>query len=107
MTRKEKRIELIREFLSNYNAAVNSLPSESLDTLILGLEEDLDTLPSAHAHEDNVSVHFFDAKLMGEIEAVHFYPGKVKYDVSVAVDVEGHTTKLYNIDSAFISSIKS
>lgn len=38
-----------------------------------------------------------------EILCVHFYPGKVKYDIEVTLS-DGTTTRLYNIDSCFVVS---
>jgi len=39
--------------------------------------------------------------LRAEILAVHFYEGKVKYDLSIPV-FDGPPTRVYNIDSCFV-----
>lgn len=61
------------------------------------------TLPSQYQIGDNCFVTIFSAKLIGEVTAVHFYTGKVKYDLEVLAGV-GLKTRIYNIDSVFVTS---
>lgn len=64
-------------------------------------------LPSAHQGGDEVFVRFNEqSELTGAVHAVHFYAGKVKYDIDVFVDAENFT-RVYNVDSAFITSMKN
>jgi|SRR6185369_5012426 len=62
-------------------------------------------LPSAHQMGDEVWVHLWVSKFCGYINGIHFYEGKVKYDIKVYGQGELYT-KLYNIDSAFVSKDK-
>lgn len=59
-------------------------------------------LPSGHQMGDTRFINFWGAEIIGEVCGVHFYPGKVKYDFKVFGD-DGGETKIYNIDSAFVS----
>lgn len=68
------------------------------------------TLPSLHQIGDKVI--FSIAQRLGEkpysfiveIKAVHFYPGKVKYDIEIPIAGEV-PTRIYNIDSCFVKKI--
>jgi hypothetical protein len=62
-------------------------------------------LPSAHQFGDNVWVNLWGTELIGEICAVHFFLGKVKYDVKTFGE-DGDYTKLYLVDSAFVTAKK-
>lgn len=64
---------------------------------------DILKLPSAFQHEQNVSITFFfpECRIFGIIKGVHFYGGKVKYDIELQGN-EGSTTRIYNVDSAFV-----
>lgn len=59
-------------------------------------------LPSGHQMEDRIWVCLWSTRFGGQIDGVHFYHGKVKYDVKVFGE-NGDYTKMYNVDSAFIS----
>lgn len=59
-------------------------------------------LPSAHQMGDEVWLCLWSAKIVSEIHAIHFYEGKVKYDLIVHGD-NGQQTRVYNIDSAFVT----
>ena len=65
-------------------------------------------LPSAFQIEDVVIVDLgVSGAFNGVITKVHFDPGKITYDVSVAYSFgptgdEHHTTRIHNIDSAFV-----
>lgn len=59
-------------------------------------------LPSAHQIKEGVWLCLWSAKIVSEILAIHFYEGKVKYDLIVFGD-DGQQTRLYNVDSAFVS----
>ena len=59
-------------------------------------------LPSAHQIGSSVFLQLWSARIVSEIHAVHFYEGKVKYDLIVFGD-NGEQTRLYNIDSAFVT----
>lgn len=65
------------------------------------LEEKL-KLPSAHQIDDEVWLNFWSKKIIVKINAVHFYPSKVKYDVEAFGD-NGETTRLYNVDAAVLT----
>lgn len=73
--------------------------AENPDTLLL---------PSAHQFDDEVFLRLWGDDIIGRILGVHFYPGKVKYDLEVfAGDAQPETektefTRLYNVDSAFV-----
>jgi hypothetical protein len=62
------------------------------------------TLPSANQIGDQVWLNLWRESIATEVSAVHFYPGKVKYSLNVSVR-GGGTTRLINIDSAFVSKI--
>lgn len=66
---------------------------------------DILTLPSAHQIGDAVWFNLWSTSLVSEVAAVHFYPGKVKYSLDVNVRGGEGTTRLINIDSAFVSKI--
>lgn len=61
-------------------------------------------LPSAFTISDAVIVSFWNdlPKLRGLIHGVHFYEGKVKYDITV-LGPDDMETRIYNVDSAFVS----
>lgn len=59
-------------------------------------------LPSGHQPEDKVWFKCWSANIPAEIHAVHFYVGKVKYDLQLFGD-NGNVTRIYNVDSAFVS----
>ena len=61
-------------------------------------------LPSKHQIDDIVNVNFGKVGLVTgcKIIKVHFTHGKVFYDVSVNINTS-HITRLYNIDSVFVS----
>jgi hypothetical protein len=58
-------------------------------------------LPSQHQIGDSVWLRLWSDDIVSEIHAVHFYEGKVKYDLKVSTHDVGET-RLYNIDSAFV-----
>lgn len=60
------------------------------------------TLPSAHQINDEVVVNFWKAKMNARVLGIHFYEGKVKYDLEV-FSKEQDFTRIYNIDSAFVT----
>lgn len=59
-------------------------------------------LPSGHQLGDAVWLALWSARVCSEVIAVHFYEGKVKYDLKV-IGEDGYTTRLYNVDSAFVT----
>lgn len=61
-------------------------------------------LPSALQIGDECIVTFFyeSAKLHGGVHGVHFYEGKVKYDITLRGS-ENMETRIYNVDSAFVT----
>lgn len=59
-------------------------------------------LPSAHQIGDAVWLALWSSRICSEINAVHFYEGKVKYDLKVFGE-DGGVTRLYNVDSAFVT----
>lgn len=70
-------------------------------------------LPSRHQIGDRIKIEFIsvnrqfnpdDPDTSGRVIGVHFYPGKVKYDIEVGIN-EFETTRIYNIDSLFVHSI--
>src|SRR6185503_7776496 len=63
------------------------------------------SLPSQFQIGDAVWFRLWSADIVTEVIAVHFYPEKVKYDLKVLVK-DGTTTRLYNIDSVFVSKTK-
>lgn len=65
------------------------------------------TLPSRLQIEDKATVTFpqngsFQAVVIG----IHFYTGKVKYDLEVRFE-ENRATRVYNVDSAFVEPAKA
>jgi hypothetical protein len=58
-------------------------------------------LPSEHQIDDKVWYTLWSANVSGEIKGVHFYPGKVKYDLEL-FGKDGETTRIYNIDSVYV-----
>jgi hypothetical protein len=70
-------------------------------------------LPSKHQVNDRVlfsinqkgnDVDYIVSSLEAEVKAVHFYTGKVKYDLEIPI--AGETpTRIYNIDSCFVEPI--
>lgn len=103
--------------LSQYDVKVHSTDGKNTplyqrqvadaDTFNWKEEEKIDeqSLPSQHQIEDKVWLKLWSATVPVEILAVHFYPGKVKYDVEVFGD-NGEVTRLYNVDSAFLPKTK-
>lgn len=62
-------------------------------------------LPSAHQRREAVWVNFWSNSIPCEVHAVHFYERKEKYDLNI-FGSNGDNTRIYNIDSAFISKTK-
>lgn len=65
-------------------------------------------LPSKHQIGDKVNIVFSQETdsieaywLTGRILAVHFYSGKIKYDVEIPIADES-PTRIYNLDSRFV-----
>lgn len=65
-------------------------------------------LPSRFSINQVVKIQFVNhiESLLGTIRGIHFYPGKVKYDIGIWLDGsnEDHLdeTRIYNIDSVFL-----
>jgi hypothetical protein len=65
-------------------------------------------LPSRHQLDEKVVYDIWGNKTRAEILAVHFYPGKVKYDLELLApppqleSSEPDTTRIYNVDSFFV-----
>jgi hypothetical protein len=62
-------------------------------------------LPSEHQLGKLVWINLWATYFSGEVCGVHFFPGKVKYDFKVFGE-NGQVTKLYLIDSAFVSATR-
>jgi len=69
------------------------------------------TLPSLHqiGHyvnlrlpQQGITEHELQV-IMAEVTGVHFYPGKVKYDLMIRLSV-GDSTRIYNVDSCYVYS---
>ena len=63
------------------------------------------TFPSAFDIGDPVNVTVQGSALAGHVRAVTFTSGKVRYSVSVPVDLDDPDTRttLHNLDSAFVN----
>jgi hypothetical protein len=72
----------------------------------LGSLDHIIILPSENQIDDEVFFNLWSATVVGKIKAVHFYSGKVKYDLDVFPEKGGDTTRIYNIDSIFVSKTK-
>jgi len=59
-------------------------------------------LPSGHQIDAPVWLALWSCRIPCEVHAVHFYDGKVKYDLRVFGE-DGQQTRVYNIDSAFVT----
>lgn len=66
-------------------------------------------LPSRCQLNQVVHVHFMrkDNPLVATVRGIHFYPGKVKYDLGLwlgdgSVDNPETETRIYNVDSVFV-----
>lgn len=68
------------------------------------MEEEI-TLPSQHQVGDRVWLNFWSCSVPAGVIAVHFYPGKVKYDLEVNPK-RGNSTRMYNIDSLMVTKTK-
>lgn len=58
-------------------------------------------LPSQHQIGNEVWLTLWSSPIASEIHAVHFYEGKVKYDL-IVFGGNGDQTRLYNVDSVFV-----
>lgn len=63
-------------------------------------------LPSQHQIGENVWLQLWSDYIVSEINAVHFYESKVKYDLIVNTS-DGGQTRLYNVDSDFVTKTKA
>lgn len=59
-------------------------------------------LPSQHQIDDSVWLNLWGKSIVSEVHAVHFYTGKVKYDLNVFGE-NGLQTRIYNVDSVFVT----
>ncbi len=60
-------------------------------------------LSSKHQIDDKVMVTLGDRPFKAKVISVHFYRGKVKYDLEIPIYDE-ESTRIYNIDSVFVSA---
>lgn len=68
-----------------------------------GHERETGVLPSAHQLTDEIILCFSQtSRIKGWVHSVRFFEGKVKYDLEIELDAQTYT-RLYNIDSAFVS----
>lgn len=58
--------------------------------------------PSAHQLGDKVKLTITEDHLKGVITGIHFYTGKVKYDLDVELK-DNTYTRLINVDSVFVN----
>lgn len=63
-------------------------------------------LPSAHQYGDHVSFRLGEeaTPMIAEIRGIHFFEGKVKYDLAVSVEAN-EVTRIYNVDSCWCKPI--
>jgi hypothetical protein len=47
---------------------------------------------------------YFASSLKARVIGIHFYPGKVKYDLEIPIYDES-ATRIYNIDSCFVEPV--
>jgi hypothetical protein len=69
-------------------------------------EVEVQQLPSNCQLRQVVTVQFNDdlPRAIGTIRGVHFFPGKVKYDVGIWLNNNPEDeTRIYNVDSCFVS----
>lgn len=70
--------------------------------------ENIQTLPSNHQIFDKVKVFLMPEGednfpgISGKIIGIHFYPGKVKYDIELLF-LGDFTSRVYNIDSVLVT----
>lgn len=112
MTRQESRQVRIRKFLSDCDKISPELsPIERIATAndyVAELERELNTIPSQHSPEDEIEFRIPAtngmAVMLGTVVGVHFYVGKVKYDLELHLKVgdEEMATRIYNVDSVFV-----
>lgn len=64
------------------------------------------TLPSQHQIDDEVYFTFGSMGVMAQVIGVHFYPGKVQYDLWVIPEEdESRSFPISNIDSSFVTKL--
>ena len=72
-------------------------------------QPDKTLLPSRHQLDENVVHDLWGNKTDATIRAVHFYPGKVKYDLELfgtppqLESSQRDATRIYNVDSFFVN----
>jgi len=82
------------------------LSDQDLDELIKHLlSRRPNNLPSAHTIGDAVFFNLWEKQIVAEVHAVHFTQSKVKYDLNLLSD-DGYQTRIYNVDSAFVTKSK-
>lgn len=57
--------------------------------------------PSRYAIDQFVWLRLWGSDIAAQIHGVHFYAGKVKYDLKL-IGGDGDTTRVYNVDSVFV-----
>lgn len=58
-------------------------------------------LPSQHAIGQPVWLRLWSHDIIGTVLCVHFYEGKVKYDLEL-LGSDGDKTRIYNVDSYYV-----
>lgn len=104
----EKREQVLRDLVISCQKISNDLPAleriAAANELIAATRFTLDgMLPSGHQIDDHCFLSLWETDLTADILAVHFYPGKVKYDLAVQSPLQDGETRIYNVDSAFVS----
>lgn len=57
--------------------------------------------PSRYKIDQYVWFRLWSADIAAQIHSIHFYEGKVKYDLKL-IGGNGETTRVYNVDSIFV-----
>ncbi len=121
---KQEREILLRNLVINCQQIPTDIPAvariSKANELIIAASNQLESpeereteiqLPSAFQPNQVIGVKFRngDKPFTATVRGVHFYPGKVKYDVGLwlgdgSVDNPESETRIYNVDSVFCAT---
>lgn len=89
------------EFNEHYQSGEVQMPIPNLLKIYEDFASKNGDLPSQHQIGDCVWFQTWSANIIVNVIAIHFYTGKVKYDLELFSE-NGDTTRIYNVDSAFV-----
>lgn len=102
-TKMQGKIEEFELFSRNDSGELTMYVTTDWSKVGMGLDDIQKTspLPSQHQIGHYINFQIEQMKVRAEILSVHFYEGKVKYDLELKLK-DKSATRIYNVDSVFV-----